>query len=283
MRYLKHLMTAFFGVILVGALTGPAPAQQCEYNVALDATFAPHAMAKMGGGLEGYNVDMANELGRRLGCKMKITGAEWSGLLPAMMAGKYDFIVAPTTVTMERSKNMLFVEGYFDADWQFLARKDGPDFKGLNDLKGKIVAVNKGNVYDQWARERAGTYGWKVESYGTQADAVQAVIAGRVDVTLTSNSSVGWAVKMNPQVKPSFVLAQGKVFSIPFPKDAVALRNKIEDVVECMKIDGYYARLYEKWFGAPPKPRSVSTAAFLGYGDPSVEGYDPTPHKLNCN
>ena len=87
MRYLKHLMTALFGVILVGALAGPAPAKQCEYNVAPDAAFAPHAMAKMGGGLEGFNVDMANEIGRRLGCKMNITGSEWSGLLPAMMAG----------------------------------------------------------------------------------------------------------------------------------------------------------------------------------------------------
>ena len=77
----------------LGAL--PAVAQKSEYNVALDGTFAPHAMPTLSGGVEGFNVDLANEIGKRLGVKMNITAAQWSGLLPAMQAGKYDFIVAP--------------------------------------------------------------------------------------------------------------------------------------------------------------------------------------------
>ncbi|MEQ9125563.1 MAG: transporter substrate-binding domain-containing protein, partial [Alphaproteobacteria bacterium] len=96
---------------------GAASAQKAEYNVALDGTFAPHAMPTLSGDVEGFNVDLANEIGKRLGAKMNITAAQWSGLLPAMQAGKYDFIVAPTTITEERAKNMLFTEGYLNTDF----------------------------------------------------------------------------------------------------------------------------------------------------------------------
>ena len=99
-------------VITVSALClmGTMSNAKDTYKVALDGTFAPHAMPKMTGGVEGFNVDLANEIGRRLGVKMDITAAQWSGLLPGMQAGTYDFLVAPTTLTESRSKNMLFCE-----------------------------------------------------------------------------------------------------------------------------------------------------------------------------
>ena len=106
----------FLGAIALaaGAFSGSAladkHAMKKEYNVALDGTFAPHAMPKLSGGIEGFNVDLANEIGKRLGAKMNITAAQWSGLIPAMQAGKYDFLVAPTTITEERAKTMLFTD-----------------------------------------------------------------------------------------------------------------------------------------------------------------------------
>ena len=59
-------------------------AEDKPLKVALDGTFAPHAMPKLGGGVEGFNVDLANEIGLRLNRKMEITAAQWSGLLPAL-------------------------------------------------------------------------------------------------------------------------------------------------------------------------------------------------------
>ena len=103
-----------------------AMAQEGPLKVALDGTFAPHAMPKMDGGTEGFNVDLANALGEKLGRKMDITAAQWSGLLPAMQAGTYDFLVAPTTVTEERTKNILFSEGYLNTDFQFAVKKGTP-------------------------------------------------------------------------------------------------------------------------------------------------------------
>ena len=165
--------TALIAAGLAGclALSSHAMAQKkTEYNVALDGTFAPHAMPDLSGGVIGFNVDLANEIGKRLGAKMNITAAQWSGLLPAMQAGKYDFIVAPTTITQERSESMLFTEGYLNTDFLFAVKKGTPKITSLEGFKGKIISVNKGSIYDSWVREQESTIGWKVQSYGTQTD-----------------------------------------------------------------------------------------------------------------
>ncbi len=251
-------------------------------KVALDGTFAPHAMPKLDGGVEGFNVDLANEIGKRLGREIDITAAQWSGLLPAMQAGKYDFLVAPTTVTEERTKSLLFTEGYLNTDYQFLIKKGSADIKALSDLKGKVVAVNKGSAYDRWARGLEGEIGWKVESYGTNTDAVQAVVSGRAYANVAGNTVIAWAAKKNPNVQLSYLHSTGRVFAMPFRKDDVAMRNKVENVIECMKLDGTFAKMSEKWFGVTPAADSAAMTVYPGYGVPGMEGHEASDHTPDC-
>ena len=251
-------------------------------KVALDGTFAPHAMPKLDGGVEGFNVDLANEIGKRLGREMDITAAQWSGLLPAMQAGKYDFIVAPTTVTEERTKTLLFTEGYLNTDYQFLIKKGSAEITALSDLNGKVVAVNKGSAYDRWARNLESEIGWKVESYGTNTDAVQAVVSGRAYANVAGNTVIAWAAKKNPNVQLSYLHSTGRVFAMPFRKDDVAMRNKVEGVIECMKLDGTIAKLSEKWFGVTPTAESAAMTVYPGYGVPGMEGHEASGHTPDC-
>ncbi len=280
---LRGATMAFLGAAALFTAATAASAQDKTYKVGLDGTFAPHAMPKLGGGVEGFNVDLANEIGRRLGAKMEITAAQWSGLLPGMQAGTYDFIVAPTTVTEERTKTLLFTEGYLNTDFQFVIKKGGPTINGLEDLKGETIAVNKGSAYDRWARNLIEQVGWNVESYGTNTDAVAAVLAGRAVANVAGNTVSAWAVKKNKQLELSYLHSTGRVFSMPFRKDDTATRNMVEEAMECMKLDGTMAALAEKWFGVTPRPGDAATTVSLGYGIAGMEGYDPTPHVPNCN
>lgn len=90
---------------------------------AVDGTFAPHAMPNLSGGYQGFNIDLANEIAKRLKRKISIDAAQFSGLVPALQAGTYDFLAAPVTVTRERAENMLFTEGYLNTDFQFVVKK----------------------------------------------------------------------------------------------------------------------------------------------------------------
>jgi polar amino acid transport system substrate-binding protein len=269
---------ALLGALVVG---GPVSAQP-PLTVGLDATFAPHAMPKLGGGVEGFNVDMAHEIGRRLGRTMNLVPQEWSGLIPGLQAKRFDFIAAPTTVTEERAKSLLFTEGYLNTDYQFVVRQDAPPIAKLADLKGRTIAVNRGSIYDTWARDHVGTYGFQVESFNTTTDAIQAVLAGRAFANLAGNTAVAWAARQNRDLKLSYAISTGKVYAMPFRKDDVEMRNRVEAVVECMKLDGFFARLSEKWFAMTPPPGSSAVTVDPGYGPPGFEGYIPDRHTPTC-
>lgn len=263
------------------SLAGAAQAQD-SYTVALDGTFAPHAMPKMGGGIEGFNVDLANIIGERLGVEMDIVATQFSGILPGLQAGTYDFVVAPTTITEDRAQNVLFSEGYLNTDYMFVVANDAPEIDSLDGFKDKVIAVNKGAVYDSWARDMADEMGWTVESYGSNTDAVQAVVSGRAFANVAGNTVSAWATQKNPNIKPSFTYTTGRVWGMPFRKGDEDLRATVESVIECMKIDGTMAELHEKWFGLPPADGSAAVTPVAGFGEPGYEGYQDNGHEPSC-
>ena len=257
-------------------------AQATSYTVALDGTFAPHAMPKMDGGIEGFNVDLTNEIARRLGAEIEIVATQFSGVLPGMQAGTYDFVVAPVTLNEERDQAYLFTEGYLDTDFQFLVPKDAEDITELSQLWGKTVAVNKGSAYDSWAREMEADIGWTVESYGTATDAVQAILSGRADATVAGNTVMAWTAKQNPAVKLSYLHKTGLVWAMPFRKDSDDLRRKVEAAIECIKTDGTMAALSETWFGVTPEEGAAAVTPRPGWGEPGTASHVEDDHAPSC-
>jgi len=263
------------------ALSAAARAQ--PLRTAVDGTYAPHAMPKLGGGIEGFNVDLFTEAARRMGRPITIDSASFSGLVPALMAGRYDFLAAPTTVTPERAENMLFTQGYLWTEYQFGIRRGSAPLKGWEDLKGKIVTVNKGTPYETMAKKKGQEIGFEVQAYDTNTDAIQAVISGRAYANLAGNTVVRYAASKTPQFVADLVLTDTRAhWAAPFRKDNVALRNQIQDVLSCMKQDGTVAKLSEKWFGVAPAADDLERVVQPGYGVPGMPGYDPAPHELAC-
>jgi len=263
------------------ALHGAAGAQTIKTGV--DATFAPHAMMKMGGGMEGFNIDLGNEIARRLGRPIDIEGTQFSGLISGLNAKKYDFVLAPTTVTKERAEALLFTEGYLDTDYMFVQKKTDTSVKTLDELKGKTITVNKGSAYETWAKANMDKYGFKYDVYDTNADAIQAVLSGRAFANVTGNTGAQWAAKQNPLLKSSYRVSTGLVWAIPFRKDDVEGRAKISMVLKCMKVDGTMGKLHEKWFGEKAAPDASAMKPVVGTGVPGMPGYDPTPVTLKCS
>lgn len=276
-----HIKALAFSAAIITGLAATSLLAE-KYTVALDGTFAPHAMPKLGGGIEGFNVDLANIIGERLGAEMNIVATQFSGILPGLQAGTYDFVVAPTTITEERAENLLFSEGYLNTDFQFVVANEAPEITELVGFSGKVIAVNRGSAYDSWARELESEIGWTVESFGSNTDAVQAVISGRAFANVAGNTVSAWAAQKNPNIKLSFLFTTGKVWGMPFRSDDVELRDKVENVIECLKIDGTIAQLHEKWFGTIPAAGSVAVTPLAGHGQPGFNGFADDGHVPSC-
>ena len=249
----------------------------------VDGTFAPHAMPKLGGGTEGFQIDLFTEVARRMKREISIDSVSFSTLIPGMLSGRYDFIAAPTTVTKERAESMLFTAGYLWTAYQFGIKKGSAPIKDWADLKGKVVSVNKGTPYENLSKAEGAKHGFTVQAYDTQPDATQAVLSGRAYATLGGNTTIVYAASKNPQFAADLELSQTRAhWAAPFRKDSVALRNQMQDVLDCMKTDGTIAKLSEKWFGRVPGPDSLERVVTPGYGVPGMPGYDPTPHAMKC-
>lgn len=248
----------------------------------VDATFAPHAMPKLGGGLDGFNIELGQAIAKKLGTTIEIEGTEYAALIPGLNAKKYDFVLAPTTVTPERAKALLFSEGYLNTDYTFVVAKKAPDIKALEELKGKTLAVNKGSAYENWARDNMAKYGFKYDVYATNADAIQAVQSGRADTNLAGNTVSAWAAKQNPAVRTTMTIPTGLVWALAFRLDDKAGRDRVSMALKCLKQDGTVSKLAQKWFGFTPAAGTAAVTIVPGQGVPDLPGYDATPVKLEC-
>ena len=277
-----------FAAIAVAAVLAASPALAQDklppLRTGVDGTFAPHAMPKLGGGTEGFQIDLFTEVARRMKREITIDSVSFSTLIPGMLSGRYDFIAAPTTVTKERAESMLFTSGYLWTAYQFGIKKGSAPIKDWADLKGKVVAVNKGTPYETLSKAEGEKHGFTVQAYDTQPDATQAVLSGRAYATLGGNTTIVYAASKNPQFVADLELTNTRAhWAAPFRKDSVALRNQVQDVLDCMKTDGTIAKMSEKWFGRVPPPDALERVITPGYGVPGMPGYDPTPHELKCS
>ena len=272
----RHFL--FAALALAALWATPAPAQVTQPNqplkLAMDVGFAPFAYRDAKGKTVGFTVDFAEEIAKRLGRPgVEIIDQPYAGIFAGLFAKRYDFIIAPTNITEERAKQMLFTEPYMATGLGFII-KTKDQMGVLEDLKGKVVSVNSGSISDTWATENAPKLGFEVQRYSKNADAVQAVAAGRAFANVADVPVSEYIAKQQPkQFKLGYSLYTGRSFGIPFRPDDVPFRNQVERVVEQLKADGTLVKIYRKWFGKAPPEGTAMTTVYEGFGAPGFPGY----------
>jgi polar amino acid transport system substrate-binding protein len=235
-------------------------------------------------GPEGFGVDVANEIAKRLKRPgLEIVDINFSGLFAGLFSKRIEFTVNPTTITAERSERMLFSQPIMSTGNGFMV-KAASDMKGLDDLKGQGVAVNRGTMSDTWATANADKYGFTVQRYDTFPDTVQALMTNRAYTAINEVPTTVYAASKNKAIKVAFKdLSSPRNFGYAFRLDNEQYRNKVDDVIKCMKQDGTMSRLHEKWYGSKPEDGSAVTTVYPGYGAPGFKGYVETAPAPVCN
>ena len=272
-------------VLLFGA--GGAAAQEADHPkdkpmvVGSDFGVAPW-MVRGTNGPEGFGVDMVNEIAKRIGRPgAEIVDVNFSGLFAALFAKRIEFTVNPLNITAERAERMLYTEPFFATGNGFLVRaKD--EMKSLEDLKGKALAVNRGTISDTWATANAEKYGFDVQRYETFPDSVQAVVTRRAFTALNEIPTAVYAASQNKAIKVAFKDYTGRNFGFAFRYESKEYRNKVEEAIECMKLDGTLVKLHEKWYGQKPEEGTAIEAVYFGYGAPTFKGFEPAAHVPKC-
>lgn len=146
-NYKKILLAAATSLALS---TGVMAAE--KLRIGTEGAYPPFNLLDADGNAVGFDLDIAHALCEKMKVECSVVLSDWDGIIPALNARKFDFLIASMSITEERKMAVEFTDRYYSNGLQFIAPKN-VDFKvDLDSLKGKTVGVQRATI--------AGT-GWK--------------------------------------------------------------------------------------------------------------------------
>lgn len=199
------------------------------------------------GKLTGYDVDLADELGRRMGVKIKWSIIDFKGIIAALVAKRVDVLISAITRTKERAARVLFSDPYYNAGiGAAVLVKSG--IKTPADLKGKTVGLQVGSSGERYVKSHLKD-DVKTKLYDDFVLAVNDLKHKRVDAVVNPLPSLRFNTKNDPGITTTKTWSQSYV-GINARKEDTALMAEINKQLKAMKADGFMAKLDKKWFGA---------------------------------
>lgn len=263
----RHFGMLCTGVALatLGA-TGPAFAETTlekirhagKVTVGTEAAFPPFEFIK-DGKIVGYGSDILVEVVKALGVTLEQLDLPWQGILPGVLAGKFDFVATTVGINEERAKRYAYTLPIASGEPYAMKRK-GDALKSADDLNGKVVATQLASSTEPVARDfdaklkAAGGSGFSdLKLYTAFTEAYVALANGEVDAVIQSLPSLAVLVKEKADtfellgpVKAGSPYTYLAWVTRPEDKD---LRDFISGVIRTMRDDGRLGALQEKWFG----------------------------------
>ncbi|WP_188112369.1 transporter substrate-binding domain-containing protein [Salinicola aestuarinus] len=171
------------GALLGGALVSAPVSAQDSVRFGIDVPYEPFVVRDADGELSGFEIDLGNELCDRAGLECSWVEQGWDGIIPGLLARKYDAILSSMAITPERERQALFSLPYYNTPSVWIAAADRDiDITDRDSLEGLTVGVQRGTIRDVYVTE---TYGdvLDIQRYGSSQDVINDLEAGRLDLT----------------------------------------------------------------------------------------------------
>ena len=213
--------------------------------MATNAEFPPYEYYE-GGEVVGIDADIARAIAEDMGMEVKIEDMAFDSIIAAVQSGKADFGAAGMTVTEDRLANVNFSETYAEAK-QVIIVPEGSEIKTADDLSGKKVGVQLGTTGDILADDiEDGT----VERYNKGAEAVQALVQGKIDAVIIDNEPAKVFVSENEGLTTIEDAYEAEQYAIAVAKDNTELLDKINASIANLKESGKLQEIIDKYISA---------------------------------
>lgn len=245
------------GVFVAAAILGSASTLAAQaLKVGAYPSNPPWEFKNAQGEFEGFEVDMAKDIAKRLGMTIEISDLGFSALFAATSSKRIDLAISTITITKERLKSQSFTQGFYDSDGA-LATQVGSKIKGLADAKGAIIGVLSTSVGEAWAKENQAKYGFAdIKGYDTYQNLLLDLQNGRTQGVVSDFAGMSYYFKQMKGLQiAERIPAPDDRYGLMMTKDHPLL-TKVNDAVTAMKKDGTLAGIYKKWFGSDPEPNS---------------------------
>ena len=243
-NYKKFLLAA------AASLVFSANAMAAEkLKMGIEAAYPPFNSKDASGQVVGFDKDIGDALCAKMKVECEVVTSDWDGIIPSLLAKKYDFIVSSLSITDERKQAVDFTDRYYSNKLQFIAPKK-VDFKTDKDyLKGKTIGTQRATLSGTWLED---TYGNDItlKLYDTQENAYLDLTSGRVDALLADKYvNYDWLrseAGKDYEFKGEPVLESDEIGIAVRKGDP--LKAKLNAALKEIIADGTYKKINDKYF-----------------------------------
>ena len=282
---MKIVKLALAAATVVGlALTATAAgAQQRKVKIATEGAYAPWNFVNAAGKLEGFEVDLYSELCKRANFDCELVAQDWDGIIPSLLAKKYDAIMAGMNITDKRMEVVSFTQAYAAGPHGMMALKTAK-ITGLPTgafslttqkaeadkaieqikaaVKGKVIGVQVSTTNANFVNEFLKGSAAEVREYKTTEQHDLDLAAGRIDIAFAAHSAF-MATIASPAGKDMEIVGPaltggilGRGVAVAVRKEDNDLREAFDKAIAAAKADGTVKTLTQKWFKIDMTPKS---------------------------
>ncbi|SUX54533.1 ABC transporter substrate-binding protein [Chromobacterium vaccinii] len=247
---------AALAVGLMAASLGAYAKDWKEIRFGVDASYAPFEYKAPSGQVVGFDVDLGNEICKRMKAKCVWVENDFDGMIPALKAKKFDGVLSSMSMTEARMKEIAFSAKLFNTPTRMVAKSGSGLMPTPASLKGKRVGVEQGTIQEAYAKKHWAQAGVEVVPYQNQTLVLADLTAGRLDASLQDAVQADIGFLKKPEGK-GFAFAGkdlvdpqtlGEGAGIGLRKEDKDLKAGIDKAIADMLKDGTYKKIEKKYF-----------------------------------
>jgi polar amino acid transport system substrate-binding protein len=217
-----------------------------ELVVGFCAQYPPFEFKTETGELKGFDVDLANAIGKELGLNIKFKDGEWQGLIAGMKKGDYDVLITCMGKTAQRMKMVNFSDAYVNLTEVIVVRKDENEIQDQADLKGKVVGAQMASSSER-ALDKMADHVGEIKRFNYTTEAFLDLKFKRIDALISGVAYAINQIKTDPSFKIVGSPLSAPPIGIALPKGADALTAQIDTALATIRANGTYAKIYDRW------------------------------------
>jgi arginine/ornithine transport system substrate-binding protein len=258
MRRLKNMTklatVAIATAAMIGLVGSAGAGDKRHVKIGTEGAYPPFNAIDSNGQLVGFDVDIAKALCDAANFDCEFVVQDWDGIIPGLIAKKYDAIVASMSITDKRKEVVDFTEKYYQTPGRFVAAKGSNFDISADGLAGKVVGVQRATTHENFLRAKFPKV--DVRTYATQDEANADLVSGRLDLVMADSVALleGFlktdAGKDFEFVGPGYIDPKyhGVGAGIAVRKGDDDLRVQLNEAIDKIRSDGTYQKIAGKYF-----------------------------------
>ncbi|HET8789933.1 MAG TPA: transporter substrate-binding domain-containing protein [Modicisalibacter sp.] len=250
---MKFSLIAAAGIAALILTTTTVAAEPLKIGISAEP-YPPFTYKSSNGDWTGFEVELGLAICAEMQAECRITPTGWSGIFPALNAGKIDMIMNSLSITAARDKVIDFTVPYYFTPGAYVTAK-GNDLQIPEGLDGKILGVQGSTTHASFARRALRDSGVEINVYNKQEQVNRDLLAGRVDVILADkvamtefierDAAQGYEIRATAPRHEAY----GEGVGIGLREDDDALEEQLNTAITAVLENGTCSQLSTQYFG----------------------------------